>query len=568
MAYNKSAGVYITENDVSIYSRGNAPVGAALITPTVKGRSFVPTIVSSFDEYLKIFGSSYRSGSDNYEYLGSIAAREYFSNGGDSLLVTKISTGSYAPATSNIVSASTTLFVLETLSDGDIMNNSGSEIPLSSGSLVSGSEDNIRWEISGVNASRGTFDVIIRRGDDSNNRKIVLETFTQCSLDPNADNYVANRIGDEVLVYDATNAQLATSGSYSLKSSYVRVKSVNVKMYDMLNPDGTLKTIYTGSLPISGTSGSFSGASDGALAHPQKFFHEISGTNSQGFTAATTAYTTAINLLSNTDEYDFDVLFLPAVTAESHPVTVQAALAMCEARGDAMAIIDPVLYGSGKAAAISQASGYNSSYGAMYYPWVQLKSPSTSKVTWCPPSTVIAGVLAFNDSVGEHYSAPAGLNRGGLPNVIKAEVKLSKSDRDALYDGNVNPIASFPNSGVITWGQKTLQFRQTALDRINVRRLMSKAKKFVKQEGNKLLFEANTQITRLKFLNAVNPYFENIQQKQGLYAFQVKMDEDLNTNEVIDRNELIGKIVIQPAKTIEFINIEFGLTPTGVTFLQ
>lgn len=568
MALNKSAGVYITENDVSIYSRGNAPVGAALITPTVKGRSFVPTVVTSFDEYLKTFGSSYRSGSDNYEYLGSIAAREYFSNGGDALLVTKISTGSYAPASSNIVSASTTLFVLETLSDGAIMNNSGSEIALSSGSLVSGSADNIRWEISGVNASRGTFDVVIRRGDDSNNKKIVLESFTQCSLDPNSTNYIANRIGDEVDVYDATNAQLATSGSYSLKSGYVRVKSVNVKMYDMLNPDGTLKTIYTGSLPVSGTSGSFSGASDGALAHPQKFFHEISGTNSQGFTSTTTAYETAINLLSNTDEYDFDVLFLPAITAESHPTVVQSALAMCEARGDAMAIIDPTLFGSGQAEAIDQASGYNSSYGAMYYPWVQLKSPSSTKVNWCPPSTVIAGVLAFNDSVGEHYSAPAGLNRGGLPNVIKAEVKLSKANRDSLYDGNVNPIASFPNSGVVTWGQKTLQFRQTALDRINVRRLLSKAKKFVKQEGNKLLFEANTQLTRLKFLNAVNPYFETIQQRQGLYAFQVKMDEDLNTNEVIDRNELIGQIVLQPAKTIEFINIEFGLTPTGVTFFQ
>jgi len=539
-----------------------------LITPTVKGKSFVPTIVTSFDEYLKIFGSSYRSGSDNYEYLGSISAREYFSNGGDSLLVTKISTGSYSPASSNVVSGSTTLFTLETLSDGAIMNNSGSEIPLSSGSLVSGSADNIRWEISGVNASRGKFDIVVRRGDDSNNRKIILEAFTQCSLDPNATNYIGNKIGDEINVYNATNAQLSTSGSYKLKSDYIRVKSVDVKMYDMLNPDGTLKTIYTGSLPVSGTSGSFSGASDGGLLHPQKFFHEISATNSQGFGASTTAYTTAINLLSNTDEYDFDVLFLPAITAESHPVTVQAALAMCEARGDAMVIIDPVLYGSGQGTAISQASGYNSSYGAMYYPWVQLKSPSSEKVNWCPPSTVIAGVLAFNDSVGEHYSAPAGLNRGGLPNVIKAEVKLSKANRDSLYDGNVNPIASFPNSGVITWGQKTLQFRQTALDRINVRRLMSKAKKFVKQEGNKLLFEANTQVTRLKFLNAVNPYFENIQQKQGLYAFQVKMDEDLNTNEVIDRNELIGKIILQPAKTIEFINIEFGLTPTGVTFFQ
>ena len=555
MALYKSAGVYITENDFSIYQRGNASVGAALVTPTVKGKSFVPTLVNSFDEYLKIFGSTFKSGSDNYEYLGSIAAREYFSNGGDSLLVTKISTGSYAPATSNIVSASTTLFTLETLSDGAIMNNSGSEIALSSGSLVSGSVDNIRWEVTGINPSRGTFDVLIRRGDDSNNRKTILESFSQCSLDPNATNYVARKIGDAIGVYDATNAQIASSGSYELRSNYVRVKSVNVTMYDMLNPDGTLKTIYTASLPISGSSGSFSGASDGALSHPQKFFDQISSTNSQGFGASTTAYSTALNLLSNSDEYDFDLLLIPGITAETHPSVVQSAIAMCEARGDAMVIVDPTSFASTVGEATDQASGFDSSYAAMYFPWIQLKSSSTNKINWCPPSVVIGGVYAFNDTVGEPYYAPAGLNRGGIPNVIKTELKLSKANRDTLYEKNVNPIASFPNSGVVTWGQKTLQFKQTALDRINVRRLLIKAKKFVKAEGLKLLFENNTQRTRLKFLNAVNPYFENIQQKQGLYAFRVEMDEELNTNEVVDRNELIGRILLQPAKSVSYTHL-------------
>lgn len=569
MAYSKSPDVYIQEQDLSVYSRGNTTVGAALITPTVKGKVNVPTYINSYNEYLTIFGSSFKSGSDNFEYQGSIFAREYFANGGDGLLVTRIGTGSYAPATGSILATgSVSLFVLETLSDGLVMNNTGGEIPLSNGQLISGSENSIRWEIPAVNTSRGTFDLLIRRGDDNNVRKIILESYTNLSLDPNADNYISKVIGDSVSYYDATNSFIASSGSFDINSNQVRVKEVNVQMYDMLNPDGTIKAMYTASLPLVGTSGSFGGGSDGALLHPQKFYDQISSVNSQGFSSSTNAYNAPIDLLSNTDEYEFNILFTPGICASSHPTIVEAALAMCEERGDALYIVDPTVYGETVQTAITQASGYDSSYGAMYYPWLQIKSPATSKSNWVPPSTLIGGVMAFSDSVSDVWMAPAGFKRGGIPNVIKAERKLSKENRDDLYEGNVNPIATFPNEGLVVYGQKTLQFRQTALDRINVRRLLVKAKTFVKKEALKLLFENNTQITRQGFLNVVNPYFENIQQRQGLYAFQVIMDERLNTNEVIDRNELRGLIRLQPSKTIEAVDITFSITPTGVAFNQ
>jgi phage tail sheath protein FI len=178
----------------------------------------------------------------------------------------------------------------------------------------------------------------------------------------------------------------------------------------------------------------------------------------------------------------------------------------------------------------------------------------------------MGGVLAFNDQVGAEWFAPAGLNRGGVPSVLKAERKLSQADRDNLYDGNVNPLATFPGNGVVVFGQKTLQKQQTALDRVNVRRLLIALKDFIGQVGNNLVFEQNTNVTRNRFLSQVNPYLDSVVQRQGLYAYKVVMDESNNTPDVIDRNQLVGQIYIQPTKTAEFVILNFNVQPTGATF--
>jgi hypothetical protein len=176
------------------------------------------------------------------------------------------------------------------------------------------------------------------------------------------------------------------------------------------------------------------------------------------------------------------------------------------------------------------------------------------------------GVYAFNDKSAEAWFAPAGLNRGGLTTVIQAERKLTNGNRDELYENNVNPIATFPNTGVVVFGQKTLQQRASALDRVNVRRLLIELKSYISQIADTLVFEQNSTATRNNFLTQVNPYLSSVQQRQGLYAFKVVMDDTNNTPDVIDRNQLIGQIFVQPTKTAEFIYLDFNILPTGATF--
>jgi uncharacterized protein len=241
-------------------------------------------------------------------------------------------------------------------------------------------------------------------------------------------------------------------------------------------------------------------------------------------------------------------------------------ISVCQNRGDAIALLDCTLYGKMVSEAVQAASSQNSNYAAAYWPWVQLFSSGLGKTVWAPPTTVMGGVLAFNDQIGAEWFAPAGLNRGGVPSVLRAERKLSQNDRDTLYDGNVNPLATFPGNGVVVFGQKTLQKKSTALDRVNVRRLLIALKDYIGQVANNLVFEQNTNVTRNLFLSQVNPYLDSVVQRQGLYTFKVVMDESNNTPDVIDRNQLVGQIYIQPTKTAEFIILNFNVQPTGATF--
>ena len=215
---------------------------------------------------------------------------------------------------------------------------------------------------------------------------------------------------------------------------------------------------------------------------------------------------------------------------------------------------------------ITQASGFDSSYAATYWPWLQTIDPNTGEAVWVPASTMLPGVYAFTDASSDPWFAPAGITRGGLGQVIRAERKLTASNRDDIYEANVNPIATFPGSGVVVFGQKTLQKRASALDRVNVRRLLIALKSFIGQVAEGLVFEQNTAATRSNFLSVVNPYLESVQQRQGLFAFRVVMDETNNGADVVDRNELVGQIFLQPTRTAEFIILDFNILPTGATF--
>ena len=286
------------------------------------------------------------------------------------------------------------------------------------------------------------------------------------------------------------------------------------------------------------------------------------GTNNQG----KTAYMKALNLLSNQDEYDINMILLPGLEQTDHSAVVSKAIQVCEDRGDCFVIVDPTRHNVNITTATSEAKDYDSNFAAMYWPWVQIADNNAGTNRWVPPSVVMGGIYAFNDKVAHPWFAPAGLNRGGIDAAIQAERKLTHANRDELYEANMNPIATFPGQGVTVFGQKTLQKKSSALDRVNVRRLLITVKKFIASSSRFLVFEQNNVQTRKRFLNIVNPYLEQVQANSGLNAFRVVMDETNNTADQIDRNILYGQIFLQPTRTAEFIVLDFTVQPTGAAF--
>ena len=713
-----SPGVFTRENDISFIQPAAAEAGAAFVGPTVKGPVEIPTVITSYGQYVRKFGETFESGSAKQEYLTSLAVKSYFQQGGNTALITRVvsgssnwsaasnttitntttttggtfasgsatlvaafvdgqearltvpgnsnspfrfiasgnpipandvdgsvfffSTGSTAAASAeklvesingvaalqsivsasftsavlklsgssagttanditfvtssatdattfqssfltveggtNTTTATTNPFSIETLGKGEIFNNStgASDAGLqnSDSSLSSGSVDNLRYEISNVSTSKGTFTLSIRRGDDNLKNKVVLETFNNLSLDPNSENYIASVVGDQNITKSTDsdgNVYIDVDGEYPNKSNYIRISAVNTPTLNYLNTDGLTVAVdssnisYSASLPIA-QSGSFHSGVGSNVQTGGIFYKNISGAsldNSQGLKDSD--YTDVLTILENKDEYLFNIITVPGLTQQAFGTTISKVVSLAETRGDAIAVIDPVGYGDTLSTAVSEAGEINSSYAAAYWPWVQVGT-ATGKNQFVPPSVVIPGVYAFTDGATAPWFAPAGLVRGGIPNVIQAERKLTKADRDTLYDGNVNPIATFPGQGIAAFGQKTLQKKSSALDRVNVRRLLIALKKFFGDQARNLVFEQNTIATRNKFLSIVNPYLESVVQQQGLYSFRVVMDDTNNTSDVIDRNQLVGQVFIQPAKTAEFIVLDFTIEPTGATF--
>jgi hypothetical protein len=459
-------------------------------------------------------------------------------------------------------------FVLETLSTGFIMNNSGSI--LSDGSLASGSNMNVRWEIQNADTSSGTFTLLVRQGDDNDNSKTVLETYSNVSLDPNQPNYLEAIIGNQrkLAIKDADGQYyIQTIGDYVNNSRYVRVSQVNYTTPNYFDNAGNAKNEYTQSIPVNGSGsqgGAFGGAFGNDLATIGNTLFQNIGSTTQGLLQG--SYVTASALLNNKDEFDFALLATPGLIQSLHSSAVGNFISLAENRGDCFYITDLSPYNVTLKTVTNQAAGLDTNYAGAYWPWVQVISQETGKRVWVPASTIMPGVYAFNDNVSAEWFAPAGLTRGGLGSVLQAERKLSPTDRDNLYAGKVNPISTFPNIGVAAFGQKTLQKKASALDRINVRRLLIALKRYIGNVAENLVFEQNTSTTRNAFINTVTPYLESVQQRQGLFAFRVVMDDTNNTPDVIDRNQLVGQIYLQPTRTAEFILLDFNILPTGVEF--
>ena len=350
----------------------------------------------------------------------------------------------------------------------------------------------------------------------------------------------------------------------------------------------TAATAYSGSLTTALNANTFTdnvsintrkfmvpmqGGFDGARPNlPKLSGTNIKSTNTFGFdcsgtaTTGTKAYNKAFALLSNADYYDMNMLITPGVIDSMHPLVTSAARNLVEQRQDTFYIMDSNALTDNIATVVQQVTNIDSNYAATYFPWIRVVDPGKNKPIFVPPSVVMPGVLAFNDAVTAPWYAPAGLTRGGLTTAIGTFKNLSQSNRDTLYENRVNPIANFPNEGICVWGQKTLQARPSALDRVNVRRLLIAVKKFIASSTRYLVFEQNTSATRNRFLTIVNPYLEQVRAQQGLSAFRVVMDDTNNTPDVIDRNIMYGQIFLQPTRTAEFIVLDFNIQPTGASF--
>jgi hypothetical protein len=470
----------------------------------------------------------------------------------------------------------------------------------------------------------GTFTVTVRAFSDTNKKKSVLETFANVNLDPNSPNYISRVIGDRKRVI-ASNGKVTENGDWVNNSKYIRIANLNAAPVQAVPfgheayklpvvasipvenriPAVTYVTatatqfggidldnnadnkIYLKPIPVGARSGAnaafgLDAANGGTLSVGSSLAQFVVAFQEgfDGYSPATAAasvvepastegiasYGKHIAALSNADEYDINMVVAPHVNRRLHSSVFTSILDMVEQRADAFYIAEAGDSVTTLAQAVTQAGEVDTNYAAFYYPYVKTVDVNTNKLITIPPSVLLPGVFASNDRVAAEWFAPAGLNRGGLIGAVSVLDKVTQSERDTLYEGKVNPICQFPGQGIVVWGQKTLQDKPSALDRINVRRLLLTVRKYIASTSKYLVFEQNSSETRNRFLNIVNPYLEGIQQRQGLYAFRVVMDETNNTPDVIDRNILKGAIYLQPTKTAEFIQIDFNILPTGASF--
>jgi hypothetical protein len=279
------------------------------------------------------------------------------------------------------------------------------------------------------------------------------------------------------------------------------------------------------------------------------------------------AYVQGIETYSNPEAVDINVFATPGINFQDHSSLVNQAIDMIETeRADSLYIMNsPNITGATATDSIVAAlddAGIDSNYSATYWPWIQVRDTDNATQLYIPPTGEVVKNIALTDNVSYPWFAVAGYSRG-LVNAVKATKKLTLDDRDVLYKNRINPIATFSDTGTIIWGNKTLQVRESALDRINVRRLLLRARKLISAVSVRLLFEQNDDQVRNEFLRLVNPILDAIKKERGLYDFRVTVSND---PEDIDANTMRGKIYIKPTRSLEFIDVEFIITPTGASF--
>ena len=293
----------------------------------------------------------------------------------------------------------------------------------------------------------------------------------------------------------------------------------------------------------------------------------------------------AIDTVSDPEFVEANILSVPGVTV---PLVTDQVLNVAEGRADCLAVIDiesvytpktesTESYQNRLGSVANAVSGLenrriNTSYGCTFYPWVRIRDDISNASLWVPPSVIAIGTMASSEARSELWFAPAGVTRGGLSTgaggfpVLSTTERLRREDRDDLYEVNINPIATFPSEGIVIFGQKTLQVTPSALDRINVRRLLIFIKKRISRIAASILFDQNVKTTWTRFKNEADKFLGSVQARLGLTEFRVILDESTTTPDLVDRNILYAKVFLKPARSIEFIAVDFVITRTGASF--
>ena len=331
----------------------------------------------------------------------------------------------------------------------------------------------------------------------------------------------------------------------------------------------------------------FAGGFDGLNVKESEPFRTVNTGDDNDVTTnyAYNSVQVAIDSLRDPEVVEYDLVAMPGLINNTLNETL---FNMCEDRGDALAVIDlkegytPEYESTSDAAArrgnventIENLKGltWNTNYGCAYYPWVQIRDLNNGQLVWAPPSIAALGAMSYGQKASELWFAPAGFTRGGLSAgkaglpVVAVRERLTSKQRDKLYDNNINPIAQFPAEGIVIFGQKTLQVTPSALDRINVRRLMIFLKRQISRFAATILFDQNVRVTWNRFKGRVEPFLRGVQAGLGITAFKMVLDDTTTTPDLVDRNIVYAKIYLKPARSIEYIAIDFILTDSGAAF--
>lgn len=507
MSVYLSPDIYTKEIDFSFYVKQISTSTAGMIGIAERGPMNVPILVSSWEQFVKKFG-----GYINDSYL-AYAARAFFDNGGSVLYVIRVAHYANPTDKSTLTAQGSSI----TIPDRNTIANSA----LTINALFHGIWGNKLQIVitDGASNPAQEFNLIVKHKSN------IVEVYKDLSVNEEDSNYLEKLING--------------------KSEYITVSQFS----------------STSNTPIDRPAlGTYilQNGSDGLIG--------IADTDYIGDPSQHTG-------LYAFDEIDsLNLLLLPGITTVS---VINAGIAYVERRKDLFYIIDtPVSLEPSEVVNFRKGQGsyshsaFNSSYAALYYPWLQIDDPLTANSKLIPPSGAVAGCIARSDQQSFVWSAPAGIDRGRIFNVNSISYKTSRGERDVLYPEGINVIASFPDTGVNIWGQKTLLAQGSSVDRINVRRLMMYMEEAISNSSRFVIFEPNHERTWHSLERVIVPFLQDIKENGGLYDYAFQCDEETNTPAVIDRNEMVARIFVKPTKTAEFIELNFILTSSGTDFKE